>query len=143
MSGEGLAAGVSTDIEGVIANAEKGEYGPVEVVRSNMKRLLVDLDSPEAVRQFDEVLPIIESMYGVDNVKAWVSSGGNQHRAVTLKYALGVHTRLGLQAMLGSDGVKEALSLKRVREGQSEPIILFKPKQAPVFLSTSSEEVAR
>lgn len=128
MSGEGLAAGVSTDIEGVIANAEKGEYGPVNVVRSNSVRLLCDLDSPEAVHQFDEVLPIVESMYGVDNVQAWVSRSGNQHRAVTIKNALGVHTRLALQAMLGSDGVKEALSLKRVREGQHEPSILFRPK---------------
>lgn len=128
MSGEG-AVGISTDIEGVIENAKAGEYGPVVVWQSAPKLLLCDLDSADAVGQFEEVLPIIESMYGVTKVDAWTSRGGHQHRVVYLKNAVGISTRLGLQAMLGSDGVKEALSLKRAMEGQKEPSILFKPKK--------------
>lgn len=142
MSGDG-AGSVSTDIEGVITNAKAGEYGPITVWRSSPKLLLCDLDSDDAVGQFEEVLPILNSVYGVVKVEAWTSRGGHQHRVVTLKQSVPIEVRLGLQAMLGSDGVKEALSLKRVREGQKEPIILFKPKKVknavPVIGSWSDE----
>jgi hypothetical protein len=131
-AGEGALNRASPDIEDVIAQAKDQVYGNVKVVRSNEVTLLLDLDSDEAVRQFDEVLPVVEAMYGPLKVEKWVSSGGNDHVRITLARPASVKTRLALQAMLGSDGIKEALSLKRVSEGQKEPSILFRPvKKVP------------
>lgn len=112
------------DVDDVVAKAKLAGF---IVYRSNPKLLLIDLDNPASVAQYERVLPVIASMYNAVEDDRWVSKGGNQHRLVKLAKPAGVGTRLGLQAMLGSDGLREALALKRVQNGVSEPSLLFRP----------------
>lgn len=115
------------DIEEVIRVAKiKG----LIVYRSNSKLLLVDLDTEAARTQYERVLPILAKTHGAKEDDRWISRGGNAHRVVRLDLPVGIYQRLGLQAMLGSDGVKEALSLKRARLGVREPSVLFRPTRA-------------
>jgi hypothetical protein len=121
MSGDGNEY---KDIEEVIRQAK---LAGLIVYRSNAKTLLVDLDTEESRRQYAVVLPILAKTHGAKEDDRWISRGGNAHRVVKLDKPAGILTRLGLQAMLGSDGVKEALSLQRAQLGISEPSILFRP----------------
>lgn len=120
------------DIEAVIAEWKGRGFA---VYRSNSRLLLVDLDTDAARLQYERVLPILKKVYGAKEDDRWISRGGNAHRTVKLDKPVGILTRLGLQAMLGSDGVKEALSLQRARVGINEPSLLFRPTKA-VALTT-------
>lgn len=112
----------SPDIEAVIRKARK----VFRVYRTSPTTLLLDLDNGTEV--YDKVLPVIAWLYGAKEKQRWKSRNGNLHIEVTLRDRLPFEERVGLQAMLGSDPVREALSLKRAHEGQTEPSILFRPK---------------
>lgn len=115
------------DIEEVV---RQGKINGYIVYRSNSRLLLVDLDTEAARIQYERVLPILAKTHGAKEDDRWISRGGNAHRVVRLTQPIGIFHRLGLQAMLGSDGVREALSLKRARAGVSEPSVLFRPSRA-------------
>jgi hypothetical protein len=99
------------------------------VVRSDDTHLLLDLDSPAALAQYQRVLPLIEEKYGTaQQIQSWRSRGGNTHVYIELEKPLDLRLRLMLQAALGSDGVKEVLSMVAVDNGVPEPSLLFMPQ---------------
>lgn len=59
--------------------------------------------------------------------EAWESTSGNTHIMLTLSRDLTLHERIAIQAMLGSDPMRELLNLRRVWCGAEDPIALFKP----------------
>lgn len=99
-----------------------------DVVQSNNTTLLLDIDTLPALAQFERVLPKVKENFGVANVERWTSKSGNAHIKIILSEPFPVTVRLALQAALGSDGVRELLSLKRLMNGCDEPSYLFKPK---------------
>jgi hypothetical protein len=103
-----------------------------DIVQGSPTTLLLDLDTPEALAQFERVLPKIHDNFGVTGVQTWRSKSGNTHKVVALACALTADIRVALQASLGSDGVKEALSVQRFLNGCEEPSVLFRPKDATV-----------
>jgi len=59
--------------------------------------------------------------------KAWESSGGNSHVMLTLSQEMDIDKRIAMQAILGSDPMREFLNLCRVLCSVEDPIALFKP----------------
>lgn len=110
--------------------ARVNEQGLFEVVRSDPKTLLLDLDTPEAVTRYLKGLETMQQYMALREKAQWRSKSGNLHVLVELAEPLDVETRLFLQACLGSDGVKEYLSSLRLEAGVTEPSLLFKPKGA-------------
>lgn len=99
-----------------------------DVIQSDSFTLLLDLDTPEAKAQYARVFPKFVEHYEPLSSNTWLSKSGNTHVSITLRDPLPLRERIALQAALGSDGVKEVLSLVRARNGCSEPCLLFKPK---------------
>lgn len=124
--GDGLMPG---NLEAAI-NAASYQF---DVIQSTEMVLLVDLDTPEALAQFRRVLPKVIANYGIANIQTWKSKSGNTHKLIRLTSPLPVETRIALQAALGSDGVREVLSLKRRQNGCDEPCLLFRPTAANVL----------
>lgn len=120
-------SGGSLTPDALAAAIELAKEDGFEVVQSNDRTLLLDLDSAWAREQFDRVLPIVNEHIGVDHVEEWSSKSGNTHVKVVLIQSLPIDMRVLLQAALGSDGVREALALVQHRNGCEEPSVLFKP----------------
>lgn len=59
--------------------------------------------------------------------EAWPSASGNTHIMLTLSREFTSHERIAIQAMLGSDPMRELLNLRRVWCGAEDPIALFRP----------------
>jgi hypothetical protein len=99
-----------------------------DVVQSDATSLLLDLDTPEALAQYQRVLPKLLDNYDVVSTQSWLSKSGNTHVRIELGREMTLPERLALQAALGSDGVRELLSLRRFHNGIAEPSRLFRPK---------------
>jgi hypothetical protein len=102
------------------------------IIRSEPDLLLLDLDVP-----YDDKKPVLDdeveeilSRYAVLGGRArWKSRGGNTHMTIRLAKPLPALARIALQAALGSDPKKEAISVLRLLNGVEEPLcsLLFKP----------------
>lgn len=97
--------------------------------------VFLDIDSREYLRR----KAVIEALFnaGEENSIAIVdelvtnSKGGNKHVYLRLDRKISPLTRLVVQAVLGSDPVKEALTLLLLRAGGTGAVALFEtPKQA-------------
>lgn len=98
------------------------------VVRGNALRILLDLDEPEDEIFYDDMFPVICEHINLKEVKRWRSKNGGLHVEISSPRPLTIRTRLLIQACLGSDRVKEFLSLVRVWKKETDPVMLFKPK---------------
>jgi hypothetical protein len=74
-----------------------------------------------------QVLNRLLEEFEVIKWQAWKSSGGNCHVILTLGRELDIDKRITMQAILGSDPMREFLNLRRVLCGAEDPIVLFKP----------------
>jgi hypothetical protein len=93
--------------------------------------LQLDLDSREALDRYDAMRPVLVSNCllsptAVEDLRR--SRSGNFHVTLTLSKPLPVEERIMLQALLGSDLKREALSLARTRAGNQFPVLLFRPR---------------
>lgn len=122
MSGESLTP------EGLDAAIALAQGQGFDVVRADDRTLLLDIDTPEALTQYERVLPVIAEHYGVSTVEHWKSKSGRDHFRLTLALPQEPLMRYAMQSALGSDGVREALILCQYRNGCEEPSILFRPK---------------
>lgn len=104
----------------------------VEVVFGNDQLLTLDLDSDMALAVYEENLPILQQHMGCREIARWRSKSGiGWHAVVELDQPYHYTWRAGLQAMLGSDPKRELLGYCNVNNRDSEPFVLFKPKQKP------------
>lgn len=95
--------------------------------------LFLDLDDNAAVERMDANMSLAVELFPEINLYTLrltpPKSGTGQHARLKLSKPLPVRERIMLQAFLGSDLRREARSLKRVLEGDPEPILLFeKPR---------------
>jgi hypothetical protein len=98
-----------------------------ELVVPDDYTLLVDLDDGAQLNQ--RVLTVIRERCGVLKTESWPSrSGTGTHYRIHLVVALSQGDRLLLQAVLGSDPMKECLSVFRAWAGHETPSVLFKPR---------------
>lgn len=98
--------------------------------------LFIDIDSPEALAQFDHVWPVVQRQFGVSYTSAEPgirvtpskSGGEKRHIRVKLGQSQPLLARIALQAALGSDGRREAISVLRALRGEENVVVFFEPK---------------
>ena len=97
------------------------------VIASTPTQLQVDWDAP-TLDGFWERMSLALQLGLVSGVQAdWRSKSGNYHILVDLPAKTSTTERLALQAMLGSDWKREMLNLRRYQDGETNPMVLFKP----------------
>jgi hypothetical protein len=109
---------------------EKGsefEKAGFVVINRKPNQLLLDLDSTDALTVFRGRS---EKIKLIDSITTYKSKSGNTHAIVQLKEAITEMEAIALQAILGSDPLREYLSFLRFRNGVKEPTRLFKPTQS-------------
>jgi hypothetical protein len=96
------------------------------MVETDLKRVLVDLDDDEGMQRFLRYLPDVDGLYGVRHLRIWASRSKGRHAMLELEYSLPPFARIALQAILGSDPLRELLAVECSRRSQ-DAIVLFKP----------------
>ncbi len=89
--------------------------------------LLLDLDIKSRNKKIEAVLHD-NGVYFVSTL-ATVSKSGKRHLYIRLSRNISNVTRIALQACLGSDPVREVLSIIRKLEGSDAPTALFETKK--------------
>jgi hypothetical protein len=103
-------------------------------------QLFVDLDSEEALQTFNKNLPKFElHMAEVKSVTRRPSRNGNTHAIVTLYSTMEPNTRILYQLFLGSDPLREMLSMIRYENGDKHPT-LFIEKYDQLQLAGAPEQ---
>jgi hypothetical protein len=92
--------------------------------------LLLDLDTPAQVLQYETMLPLVAEKFGAAEHLRWKSRGGGTHIVLLLGRSLAPPERIALQAALGSDPRREILAIFEFHVSGSDTISLFRPKEA-------------
>lgn len=96
--------------------------------------ILLDLDTTRGARQFLDHIENFEQNvlefgeWQVVKYTSWNSKSGGVHVAIEMDHAKEIKDILICQSYLGSDGVRDFLSLMRVWQGNEEPRLLFRPE---------------
>jgi hypothetical protein len=99
-----------------------------------LRIILLDLDSEAHRAAYFAALPLVTEFIDISETEWWVSkSGTGWHYKLTLSSPLTSPLEaVALQALLGSDGKREAFALRRLRAGGPFLNTLFKPLTAEV-----------
>lgn len=121
--------------------AEAEARGDEVLVATDPHELYIDIDGPDARKQFDRMLPIVEREYGCCVAQRWQSkTPGHEHIIVRVTdREFTIAERIALQTILGSDPLRDLLTLKRLHDGVEQPIRLFRPKDAHVESFNSAD----
>lgn len=111
------------DFEHDCINAELNGF---EVVVREPNQLLLDLDTMEQVKQYEKYASNFEPLVRSE-LSRWDSKDGGLHVIVELFGDISPLEAIAIQAMLGSDPMREFLNLIRLHQGVEEPSRLFKP----------------
>jgi hypothetical protein len=100
----------------------------VEYAEGN--ELLLDLDDEDAIARFESVRKRLANKVPLIELERWVSKSGDgiHVRLATLATeSLSELERVALQACLGSDPLRECLTINDIRRGVKRPSRLFRP----------------
>lgn len=114
----------------------------LDVVFPQTDELQIDIDNEHSRRLFENQLMILKRFVGVLGTISTPSKSGKPHKyhiTVKLDVKLSVPTRLGLQAMLGSDRVRELLSYVQYINGDQHPTLFLEKKNTPKQLTGGTE----
>lgn len=114
---------------------ENGESDMLEIVLPQPNQLQLDYDTPELPVWFERALAIAAQAFCPrlrDSISYTVTSSksGNRHVTVDLPCEIDDLTRVAWQAALGSDPMRESLSLMSIRRGIANPSLLLEVKGA-------------
>lgn len=105
-----------------------------EVTYTEPRKILLDLDTPQAKKQFDLMLPMVSDYIpgGIIIIDRYTSKSGNgEHVVLETQQALSLNDRLLFQCILGSDVKRELLSWANIQRADrlidQYISILFKP----------------
>jgi hypothetical protein len=106
---------------------KEAEENNLVVVFPGESELQLDLDTEHAFNIYLELKPIIERYYGIEKEKITPSRSGlpKRHVTVTLYTKLTSYERIALQAILGSDRVRELLSAIQEMQGDQHPTLFL------------------
>lgn len=102
----------------------------VDIVHPAANELFVDIDTVAAMHVFDRNLEVLRRHVPVSKVEISVSkTGGDRHHlVVTLGVEVSELERIAMQAALGSDPMREMLSIARVYENQQHATVFYERK---------------
>lgn len=107
----------------------EGLSNDFEIVLPKPNQLQLDYDSPRMPDQFDIALGILLEAYdGGADYHTTISKSGNTHVTIDLPVDIDDVTRVAWQAIFGSDYRREGLSLKAIKRGQLNTILLIERK---------------
>lgn len=110
---------------------EEAERSGLDVVYPKPNELQIDIDNEHSLLLFGKQLDIVKKFIGyvshTDNPSR--SGGVKRHITVVLSHEVSTIERLALQAMLGSDRVRELLGYVQYQENDPNPV-LFLEKRA-------------
>ena len=125
-----------SDIEYTLDNTnflnEIRENGKFEIVEPDDFTLLLDIDDIIHFEIYERVLGnLLRHIELQENPVIYFSISGPPkcHVILKLHLPLSVEERIALQAILGSDPIKELYSLLRVRQGIKCPVFLLRQKE--------------
>lgn len=101
------------------------------IVHPSRRELFIDIDSKEAATNFEKCLEVFRKtnvMMVVRRSNSPSGKPGREHIVVRLGREVSDEERILLQACLGSDPLREMLSLMRLRAGDEAPTIFFEKK---------------
>lgn len=118
--------GYLIDFQDAVTRAEADGY---TVIRGTPRTLLLDLDTPDHILQYEQTLGMLKSFVDVTALEEWASkSGTGKHVHISVDREMTATERILLQACLGSDPLHEILSLVTgIWQDNAEPTVLFKP----------------
>lgn len=99
-------------------------------IEATDKQLFIDIDTPEQFDQFMKGMYVLRNQQIVGKYTATPSKSGfpHAHMVVNLMEPQTLMTRIALQAALGSDPMREALSIKRALDKEDNVVIFFEKK---------------
>lgn len=117
---------------------ENGETDKFEIVLPKPNQLQLDYDTPELPEWFERALSIVAQAFcpRLRDKIMWTvteSKSGNRHVTIDLPYDIDDLTRVAWQAALGSDPMRECLSLMSVRKNIANPTLLLEKKHQVII----------
>jgi hypothetical protein len=100
-----------------------------EVFYPDEVTLTLDIDTDKDFRFFIDQFFRLRAVFGLIEYQVLKSRHGNRHVLVTMKEPRSMSDRLLLQAVLGSDRIREALSLLRLQREDPHSSILLRPRE--------------
>ena len=102
----------------------------LDVVFPKPSELQVDIDSDAAYERYCGVLDRLlhHLPFVTESITPSRSGYPKRHIVLTLREPVTDVQRIALQAILGSDPVRELLSLKRIENGDPHPTLFFEKK---------------
>lgn len=119
----------SIDSECAIQEAKDNN---LDVVFPKPNELQVDIDSDAAYERYCGVLDhmLHHFPFVTESITPSRSGYPKRHIVLTLRKPVTDVQRIALQAILGSDPVRELLSLKRIENGDPHPTLFLEKKKA-------------
>lgn len=102
-----------------------GIEGQYEVVVADDLHLQIDCDNLEDVKFCLKQLKILQPHVKIEGFKITKSKSGNRHVIIKLGEQLDAYKRIALQAILGSDRVREILNFISTYKEHGNPILLI------------------
>lgn len=101
-----------------------------DVIEAQSNQLFLDLDTEESYIIFQEHCRFLKKHFYPFTLHIGPSKSGLPHRhvTVTFKQDLDIMTRIALQACLGSDPMRELISVRRAIDKEDNIVIFFEPK---------------
>jgi len=100
-----------------------------EIVLPTPSTLLLDLDTPESLDRYEALRDTFFERFNLKEKSRWKSrSNTGWHVVVEMEEACGCYFIVAMQAILGSDPVREILSLERIENNVDPYGFLIKPK---------------
>lgn len=100
-----------------------------EIFYPSDAELTLDIDNDKDFKYFQEQYSRLKFVFCFLGYKVLKSRHGNRHVIIKLETSItDIKERILLQAILGSDRIREALSLLRVKRDDKHPSILLRPK---------------
>ncbi len=109
---------------------DQAERENLVVVYPKDNEVMVDIDNNHSLQLFSKQITIVEKYIGVLGVEQHSSKSGGMksHITVTLANPVTPIERLALQAMLGSDRVRELLGYVEYKNGDLTPTLFLERK---------------
>jgi len=109
---------------------KEAETDNLDVVFPAANELQIDIDSDHAYAIYQEMYPLIDKYYFVSQVKETPSRSGGEKRHITviLGRDVSVYERIALQIALGSDRVREYLSVVQAMQNDPHPTLFLEKK---------------
>lgn len=125
---EALTKNCSPNSQRAINEAEKNN---LDVVFPKDNELQIDIDNEHAFVIFEKMVEILDRHYGVYRIQTKPSRSGlpKRHVTVTLRDKISNMERIALQACVGSDRVREILSVVQEKNGDPHATLFLEAKQ--------------